>query len=247
MRTNVLGTRFIMTSVALAGLLGGCTDLSSSDIKTSGINASLGVTANGNGSTVVGAQLHVGNSLTDYVELESGDALTARVADDTETLSESKLLGIINYSASFTDHDAPGSVYTIALERGAADTSAPASSCTLPAAFAITAPADAQTFSRAGDDIVVGYSGSGESDPLSWSASGDCVQVTGATLPSDTGTFTLPKGTLTSSASQSDAGPVSCQVTITVSRTRAGTLDPAYGGGGIACRQDRSFTFTSAP
>jgi hypothetical protein len=41
--------------------------------------------------------------------------------------------------------------------------------------------------------------------------------------------------------------PDSCTATVNVERNRAGTLDPAYGGGTAVGTQERSVTFTTVP
>lgn len=227
-------------------LLAACTDLSSKDIRTNGIHANIRVSADGTGASNVVSTLNVGSNITDFVELEGGDAMTATVASSTQTLTEAKLLGAISYGTTFTGHDAPDTQYTVALNRTSADDSAPSSTCTVPQPFALTGPASGGNFSRATQDITVSYSGSGQPEPMSWSASGDCFVTATGSLPSDIGGFVIPKDTL--KAASADGGSTqSCQGTVTVFRTRAGTLDKAYGGGSVACAQTRTFTFTSAP
>jgi hypothetical protein len=70
--------------------------------------------------------------------------------------------------------------------------------------------------------------------------------VYGKALDGDPGTFTIPKGTLTLKDTSAST-PTSCQVTVTVSRTREGTLDPAFGEGHMSGVQSRTFTFTTMP
>src|SRR6185312_4746681 len=174
-----------------------CTDVSSTNIRTGGMTAHIHVTAVGNGTTNAAATLNVGSSLTDFVELQSSDALKATVGTTTQVMTETKLLNAISYVTSFSGQDAAGTQYTVALTRGASDTSAPASTCTLPQPFAITAPAASGTnFSRGTQDITVTYSGSGQPEPLSWNATGDCIQSASGSISADTGSFIITKGTL---------------------------------------------------
>ena len=98
-------------------------------------------------------------------------------------MSESNVLGIVSYGASFTGEDGSGAAYTVALHR-ASDVSAPNSTCTLPAAFTIGTPATGSTFSRAGQDIVVNYGQGSSGDAVSYSLSGSCISSpSGGTTP----------------------------------------------------------------
>jgi hypothetical protein len=236
---------FLLTSLALTVVFAGCTDLASSDIKTAGIRATLSITNTGSNGVTARAQFNVDTNATDFVELSTGDTVVAKANGQTVTLSESKLLGAVAYTGNLTASDA-ATQYTISLNRST-DTSAPGSTCTMPAALSITTPAASASFSRNNDDISVTYSGSGQSDPLSWSVTGDCVTpVSSQTLPSDTGSFTIPKGTIKQLSNSTNA-VTNCQITLTVNRTRNGTLDPSYNGGLIQAIQSRSVTLNSAP
>jgi len=63
-------------------------------------------------------------------------------------------------------------------------------------------------------------------------------------VPSDSGSLKIPPKMLLASAS----GPTSCTVTISVTRSRAGSLDSHYGkGGDILGQQVRTATITSTP
>jgi hypothetical protein len=221
----------------------GCTDLQSNDLKTAGMSAHALVSADGTGASTASVTLNVDDNVTDYVQLTAGDALVATVGGKSQTMSSSNVLGIVTYSTGFTGQDAAGTQYTIALNRSAGDTSAPSSTCALPAPFTLTGPTSSQSASR-NADLVVTYSGSGQSDPLSWTMSGSCFQIASSSVSSDNGTFTIPKGTL---VAPQGTQPQNCQATLTISRTRAGSLDPAYYGGSISSAQNRSVTFTSTP
>lgn len=232
---------------ALLGLsLFGCTDVDSTNLNTSGIRAELTVTGRGTGTATVSAGLYVQDSSLTFVELQEGDELTATTGDQTKTMEKSELFGVIDYYASFDDADAEGTAYTIAFNRES-DESATGNTATLPAPFELTAPeGDALTYSRADDDIVVTYDNSGKSDAMSYSVYGDCLSPYGQQLDGDPGTFTIAKGALTLDDTSAST-PTSCQVTVTVSRTRPGTLDPAFGEGHMSGVQARTFTFTTMP
>jgi hypothetical protein len=239
-------------SVAALALLGtACTSVKSSDLATMGMSAHMTVTADSPGSTTASASLNVDDNVTDYVDLSSGDSLVATAAGGpSQAMSRSNVLGIISYSASFTGQGAPGTAYTIAFKRQAPAVSALSSTCTLPEVFQLTAPSAGAAFSRASDDIVVTYSGSGQPDPITYEVTGSCVNTVTGNVPGDSGTVTLAKGSLTqsSSSSSSGGGSSSCTATLKLRRSRKGQLDPAYGyGGSISCDQVRTLSFTSTP
>ncbi len=235
----------ILSAVSIALTIAGCTDVQSADIKTAGMSAHMTVSADGSGNSSAVAQLNVDTNLTDFVTLSSGDSLVTSVSGQSQTMSRSDLLNDISYSASFTGQGGSGAAYTVAFTR-TSDTSAPSSTCTLPDAFSITSPAAGASFSRA-SAIAVSYGASGTSDAMSYSVSGGCVGgPISAGISGDTGSFSIPSGTVT--PTDSSHATETCQVTLTVMRSRAGHLDPAFGSGGsIRCMQARTISFTSTP
>jgi hypothetical protein len=228
-----------------ASSIAACSDVQSADVKTAGMSAHMSVSADGSGQSTSYAQLNVDTSLTDFVTLSNGDTLVTNVGGQSQTMSRSDVLNDISYSASFSGQASAGEAYTISFNR-TSDTSAPMSSCTLPADFSITSPAAGTSFSR-GSAIAVAYGAGGTSDGMSYTVSGGCVNgPKSAGIGGDPGTFTIGSGAIApvdaSSASQS------CQATLTVIRTRMGQLDPAFGSGGeIQCMQTRTVSFTSTP
>jgi hypothetical protein len=233
----------------LAGLfttpvVAGCTDLQSSNVKTAGMSAHMTVISDGSGQTTVTTWLHVDNNPTDFVTLSSGDTLSATAGSVTQPMTESNLAGDVDYSTTFSSESASGTVYTVALHRGS-DTSAPNSTCTLPAPYTVTSPTAGSTVSVA-IGIMVNYGTAGSNDSVSYSMSGPCVDgQPGASLGGDPGSFVIAP----SSIPTADAGaPLPCQVTLSIDRSRVGTIDPAYGNGGdISCYQSRTVTFTLTP
>ena len=225
--------------------LAACTDVKSSSIKTSGMSAHMHVTADGTGNTTATASLNVDDSAVDYIDLSPGDTLTASASGQTQPMSRLDVLNAISYSANFSGLDAENTQYTIALTR-MSDTSAPASTATLPKPFRLTAPAAGQSFSRAGADIPVTWDAVG-TDPMTYEITGSsCVQTVIATnIPGDSGSVTIPRSRLMPTAGSSTA---SCQITITIRRSRNGKLDSAYGyGGNIFAEQARTVTVMSTP
>src|SRR5690606_28796348 len=108
----------------------------SDSILTSGIYASLGATATGDGTTTAHAVLYLGNPGTlDFVELVGDDELIATLFNEQKVMSESVFLGTASYRATF-DGDEEGLEFNIALLRSI-DGGAPDSYCTLPEPFDI--------------------------------------------------------------------------------------------------------------
>ncbi len=206
------------------------------------MTAHMSVTASESGDTSVIAEFNVGNSITDYVAISAGETVLAKVAGLSQTMSQASLLGITSYGTTFTGEGAAGTTYAVAYNRTADDVSAPGSSAALPQPFSITSPANGLSFSRANDDIAVAYADSGLPDPMSWTSDTACVSHAGQGLTGDPGSFTIPKGTLVANT----AG-ATCSVTLTLTRTHAGSVDPAYQGGDFNAIQARVLTFTSKP
>jgi hypothetical protein len=181
----------------------------------------------GDGATTVAeATLLSGDTLMDHFALGMGDSLTASKGMAVPMMASG--MGMtLKYDASFPGMDADGTVYTIAFMR-TADGGAPKSIATMPAPLAISMPADSASFSRGMSDIVVSYAPSGSTDPITWSIEGPCVKATGMQpVTGDSGNFTIGRGGLR------DAGPGgTCAATLTVYRTRMGTIDPGFGKGG---------------
>jgi hypothetical protein len=243
MRTT-LSSLAILSTLASAA----CTDLQSADLKTAGMSAYMTVQADDSGQTTATAQLNVDDNATDFVTLSSGDTLVTTENGVSQTMTEDDALNDVTYSTTFQNAQASGTQYTIALNRtGSGNISAPNSTCTLPSPFTIAAPENGASFSRASSSITVNYGAGGSSDTLSYQLSGNCIQSpTTQQLNGDPGSFTIAAGSIQPVGPSQSAA--SCQVTLSVYRTRIGTLDSNYGSGGsIQCIQSRSVTIQSTP
>lgn len=237
--------------VASAAGLGGCAHTSSSDVATDALYADMAVSADGSGQTIATAALKVGGATSnDFLDLSNTDTLVATAdSSNQQTMVREEALGAVWYQAIFAV-DSAGTLFQIAFNRQPNSNmpnpvSAPDSHVTLPAPFAITAPAQNAQYSRASDPVTVTWSGSGQTDPMSYVATGDCVEALSQTISSDSGTLTIPAGTIVPHSGQ---GATSCTVTIKIYRSRAGTIDPAYGKGGkISGTQVRSIDILSKP
>jgi hypothetical protein len=219
--------------------LAACTDVTSDSVLTSGMYAQMGVRANGTGQATASAVLTVGGNSTTYVELTEGDALTVAVADaDPVPLVEVELFDYHGYEAVL-DGDSTDPDYTIAFTR-TVDAGAPSTVIHLPDGFTPAEPADS---SRA-DGVALLWDG-GSDDDMAVHAEGDCVVPYDHVLDSDTGSFTIDAGDLVAVSGQEAE---SCAVEVTLTRSRPGTLDPAFGEGGTALgTQVRTVSFTSSP
>lgn len=229
---------------ALTAGLAGCSTSQSADIATDGIHADLSVTADGSGQSTAVAVLRAGDATSnDFIDLSAGDTLVATEgSNNAQTMVREDFANLIYYQAIFAV-DSADTPFDIAFNR-TNYVSAPNSAVTLPAPFVLTGPTENAGISRQ-SPITITWSGSGQADPMHWDANGDCIQAVGADISSDTGTATIAAGTI---VPQQGQGTASCTVTIHLSRTRAGTLDPAYGKGGeINAVQERSVDILSQP
>jgi hypothetical protein len=209
--------------------------------------ASITVSADGSGVSSVSARLSTDANALNSIQLDSGDLFLATAGTQSQDMSMVDILDDITYQASFNGQDSAGTAYNIALNRRSGFVSAPSSTVTMPSPYNITAPTATATFSRANDDIPVTYDSSGTGDPMTWNiSSGSCASNPSGSVSNDSGSFTITKGALvTNDAAEKTA---TCQVTITLQRTRTGTIDSHYGyGGTINAAQTRSVTFTSTP
>ena len=216
-----------------------CGSVRSQDLKTAEVYAQLEANAPGNGRIDTRATLMLGPGSLTFLELAPDDVLTATVGQTTRAMSRKSAFGTTWYEAGFDD--APGTSVSISLSRPS-DTSAPESVVTMPAPFEFTAPTANTTVPRAGGLILM-WSGSGQPEPLRASVRGSCIQPVDTELARDSGSHTFAAFTAVSGAESSD-----CDVVITLVRTKTGTVDRAYGKGGVfKATVSRTLTLTSTP
>jgi len=232
-----------MNKLALVAIvLAGCEKVESNDILTSGINAQITAASLGDGKTTVTATLYVGNPLNlTFVELAGDDQLIASHGTEDKVMVERELLNTVSHQAEFQT-DAAGAQFEVAFVR-TIDDGAPSSVATLPASFALGATIG--TASRAAP-LTLTWSPAGTSDTMSWLAEGDCIERAAASITGDPGTVTIAANTI--KLRQQQGTPTTCAITVSISRARLGTLDPAYGKGGMVTgTQTRQATLTSTP
>lgn len=231
--------RILMIPV-LIGLTAACTDVQSQDLLTHGLYADLSVTADGTGSSRADAVLRSGGMTSNsFVELTADDQLTADAGGDPVTMDPITLGSYHAYEATLPTDDSTAT-FTISLVR-TVDAGAPDSTITLPNAFDVTAPA--ASISRAADLALAWTPAS--SDPMTITATGDCINLYVTTADTDNGGFTIPANAITAVSGQEANN---CSVEIKLERKHAGVVDPAYGQGGEAQGiQVRTITSNSTP
>jgi hypothetical protein len=229
--------RTIIAAVSLLAF--GCSEsVESNDVRTSGVYPEITVTANGNGNSTVSVRLKVGGSGSNtFLDLKGDDELTATVDDETKTLDGSGN----TYQATF-DTDAEGTEFTIAFLRGDEDDDAPESTVTMPAPFDLML--DVTTAGRGADDVEVTWAPPVSGGQAPWKLSGECIKLDTGSIPDD-GAHTIEAGAIETFESDMDE---SCTATFEMTRSRNGTVDPAFTEGGRAvARHVRSQAFTSTP
>jgi hypothetical protein len=229
--------RTIIAAVSLLAF--GCSEsVESNDVRTSGVYPEITVTANGNGNSTVSVRLKVGGSGSNtFLDLKGDDELTATVDDETKTLDGSGN----TYQATF-DTDAEGTEFTIAFLRGDEDDDAPESTVTMPAPFDLML--DVTTAGRGADDVEVTWAPPVSGGQATWKLSGECIKLDTGSIPDD-GAHTIEAGAIETFESDMDE---SCTATFEMTRSRNGTVDPAFTEGGRAvARHVRSQAFTSTP
>jgi hypothetical protein len=228
------------TIIAAFSLLAfGCTEsVESNDVRTSGVYPEITVTATGNGSSTVSVRLKVGgdNSNT-FLDLKGSDTLGATVDGDTKTLDGSGR----TYTATFPT-DAEDTEFSIAFLRGDGDDDAPASTVTMPAPFDLML--GATEAGRGADDVDVTWDPPVAGSQVSWKLSGECIKLDSGSTPDD-GTYAIEAGSIETFESDMDK---SCTATFEMTRSRSGSIDPAFTeGGSIVARHVRQQGFTSNP
>jgi hypothetical protein len=232
------------TALGLLCLMGlsalGCTKetTSSQNIKTPGIAALIDVYADTDDTATVHVKLVVaGKSSNAYVTLDGSDKLTATANGKTKTLS---VVDTGIYEAKLTGVGADTEI-NVTLDRPD-DATASDNTGLLPAPFTLDEPPS--NLSRADDPLDVTWAPSDSGDPMTLIFDGDCV-FTASEKASDTGTFTVDKGTLKSTDSDK---PKTCDVNLEVDRKRVGSADPQFDPDSyFHLSQRRTSSFTSKP
>lgn len=227
----------VSTALMLLGSSVACTSVDSEFYSTSGIYAALSAKADGSDSTIVSATFNEGGPGLTFLELTGGDEVNAHMSSGAESadkpMQKKGGLGVTYYEAEFYI-DSAGSSFRIDLDCSATgNASAPNSTATLPEPFDLTtSPASLTTFSRANDDWSLFWTTQIGSDPQGYEIEGDCVQSQSAGMVADYDAFDFGPSYV-SILPLSGQENVTCDVTFRIYRTRAGSVDPAFGKGGV--------------
>lgn len=245
----MLAKRILVGGSALLGLgLLACAEsVDSGDVKTSGMYANILATRGDDGKTLVEAALRVGgeNSNT-YVNLTGEDKLVATLGETEQDMVEAGFTedNWVWYQANFEASNTATAV-NVAFKRAEGDESALENKVTLPAPFALTAPDANASFSRETDTITVTWDESGSDDTMILRAKGDCINTYEKALSGDPGTYAINAGDLKTNDADADK---TCKVTLELVRRAAGSIDPAFGEGGLFYgRQLRTLEISSKP
>ncbi|MDI1431299.1 hypothetical protein [Polyangium sorediatum] len=237
-----MNTRWLTTmAVVSLGVLSGCKEtVDSQNVKTAGIAAILFATAESDQETRLTATLKVGGDESNtYVDLSGGDSIFAS-AGDKRVQMQTQETGV--YEAKFNTA-AEGTELLVDLQR-ADDDDAPSSRGTLPAPFDLTIGASA--VSRAAD-LNITWTPSGSNDDVRLELNGPCTFLETIDVPGDSGTHTIQANTLQATGS-ADQPPPTCDITVTMTRTRRGTTDIAFDSeSSFILQQVRVGKFTSTP
>ncbi len=220
-------------------LLPACSTAPSNELTTKGLYPKYSVTSTGTAASVrVSFQVSGPNSNT-YVYLSQGDTMIVTIGGTYVPLTkETDLLGEKYYSGTLAG-DYQGQTVTFNLQR-TDSASAPDSTVVIPSNFSITSPAASDQFSRLNDAVPITWS-PGTAGTIDVNVFCPYCSTVQYSAP-DTGTSTVTSGMLASSSYES--GPA----TVTLTRRRYGTLDPALADGGvIEAEQMRQTQFYSVP
>jgi hypothetical protein len=231
-----------LISVVALVLATGCAQketTSSSNIRTKGIAATISVTAGGSSSEVEAILRVGGDESNTYVILENGDKMVADVAGDKKDM-QAQSEGV--YQASYGTNAAE-TEFKVMLEREE-DDDALGNVVKLPPPFTIGAlPTNSP--SRANEDVTVTWDASTSGDDMTMRVKGSCIFDEDFDIPGDSGSFVIAKGKLESTGG---SNPETCDLEVTMWRTRKGTVDSALDNEStIKATQKRTAKFTSAP
>ncbi|MBI5497934.1 MAG: hypothetical protein HY904_23225 [Deltaproteobacteria bacterium] len=223
-----------------------CTTEVSDDIATRDMDAKIVVTHKGGATADVSVTLRKADTAATFIDLANSDKLEATHSAETHELTRTSLLGFITYATTFSAQPADAAAFVVSFTRTGSFPSAPSSSAELPVPFTLGAINDhgAQGLSRAAEDLVLTWTSDISADTLELLVAGTCFDNYTRTLDPQTLGTTVTRGTLRkASGDQTET----CDATVTLTRSRPGTLDPAFGGGSVRAEQVRAATFKSAP
>jgi len=243
-KTGILITT--LTAIAFINGCGGGSDgaADSEDIRTSGLHATIEVTSDDDNRSEISVILRVGNSSSNtFLTLTSDDTITALLNDSLSQLVDIKDGRQYRTSFNSTGAGLDTASYRISFTRPN-DDDAPNSTVTMPAGLTGLTSNPATTFSRGTEVLTLSWNATATNNSIPISITGDCIENTSVTVQSSTGVFAINPTTITSDSTPEE----NCEVTVISEESRSGTIDPAYGEGGvISAKRITSMTLTSTP
>jgi hypothetical protein len=233
------------SSLALALLASaGCKETTSScNIRTPGIAMSTHVVARSESDVRVETTLQVGGDESNtYIILDDCDRMFAVANGDSK---EMRAISDGVYEAKF-GVGAEGTEYRVVLERDQ-DETADANSGALPTPFGITSNFGDAPISRE-DDLEITWDPAESGDDMGIDIDDEaagCIYSFSQNIGGDPGSYTVMGGELESTSSLE---PETCDVKVTLSRSRDGTHDRSLDSeSSFVLMQVRSAGFASAP
>jgi hypothetical protein len=239
--------RFALGLVALisgCGTCGMCNESTrSSYVRTNAVRADIDVVSEGHDQTEVRAKLRVGGLFSNvFLELGDGDVIVATRGADKVGLALQKDLIFAPAFVGELSGDSSGATIVVDFVRPH-DVST-RSKVEMPPALTFSMPHAGATFTAAGSPTVAVAWSPTSTELIEWSADGECIEEQHGTLAADPGRLAITPRT----ARLPDGGvPSACDVTLVVKRRRTGTLDAAFGQGGIAASQSRAVVVRFVP
>jgi hypothetical protein len=234
--------RTITLFILGALLLSSCSNTSSDNVRTTGFYVTVAVNSSDGVNATATARIQVGGSTGTYVELEEQ---TDSILVNGQGLNKSEAAGIITYSAS-VPYEA-GGIYEFVITR--ADEGSYTSTVTLPEAFTLTAPAQGATLAP-NSTTTVSWAATGNDDEIDISLKANYLQSNSTTNELSTsyssGSVTSDDASYSFSSSETawTTDETSYTGSVSVTRTRTGTVDSTFEGGSASGTQTRTNTFT---
>jgi hypothetical protein len=211
-------------------LLSSCSGTSDSeDIRTSGLHATINITASEDDRSEVSVKLRVGDSHSNtYVALTNGDRLQATlnnsVIENIDIKDGSRYRGSF-YSAGAGQENAS---YRVSFIRPN-DTDAPNSIVTMPPTISGFSATPSSSFSRGTEVLTLSWNATSQQFQVPITFSGNCITDTTLYGVSSTGIYAVNPLSLSSNSTPEQ----NCEITITAKVSNTGTVDSAYQEGGV--------------
>jgi hypothetical protein len=207
----------------LGAVSAGCAQVAVSAASNGSIQAQFTATPENDGTTSITGVLKTGDA---YITLEPGDRITVTSGTDTAVMAQHEdFWGATSFQGSIPA-DNPDEPISVALVRANDETAA--RSVIRVASHFDLAPIVVAAASRESAIHLVWNTPAGAGETMNWSASGDCINSTGGSIPAGALRATIAGGTLKAS----DPTAIrSCSVSISVSRSTTGSVSGDFAPG----------------